>query len=177
MCIHVDGAEFYSNSEFEVYSIGSLFGKGHVFDVKYPCVTVGHSQMYDSDIKKGVNRAVAQVFAWSLEVCSKGLWPTAGPNGEELVGFRKTNAGKPLCGGWLATYFGLRADGKARRLANEFPRSYQHSLICESCMAQKEHKGWEPHLHYKDFYTSAGHRLTPISILAPLIHLCLFVFP
>lgn len=149
-----------------MYSVGSIFAHGHVWDSKFPCVTVGHDHMHDPNIKKEVNKTVAEVFAWSLKAASKGLWPSTGPFGEELTGFRKARAGTCLAGNWRACYFGMRADAKARKLANEFPRSYQHSFICEACMAQKPHKNWEPLMNYKNFYGSAAYRLAPIGSLS-----------
>ena len=73
-------------------------------------------------------------------------------------------AGSELALGWRACYFGSKYDAKARKEINQFPRSYLHSLICETCLAQKKHKNWIPELTYKNFYASAGHRLTKISL-------------
>ena len=166
LCVHNDGAEFYSNSEYEVYSIGSLFSQGSVWDCKFPCFTVAHAQMHEVPIKQKVNETVAKIFSWSLKSCASGLWPEKGPNGEDLFGFRKERAGTCLAGGWRGCFFGFRSDAKVRKNANEFPRSYQHSFICEACLAQKQHKNWEPLLNYKNFYSSAGYRMTTIGSLA-----------
>lgn len=164
ICIHVDGAEFYSNSEFQVWSIGCLFATGaHVFDTKFPCVTIPHTHMLDSSIKNRVNEVVAQVLAWSLKCSGKGLWPVTGPFGEELIGFRRANGGSIMAGNWRGCFFAYRADGKARKETHVFPRTYQHSFICESCLAQREHKNWDERMCYKNFHNSAAYRMTPIS--------------
>lgn len=177
--IHVDGAEVYSNAEFDVYSISSILAQAascHVWDSKFPCFTLGHDRMHDQAIKRDVNTKIARVLAWSLECCATGLWPETGPFGECLVGFRKERAGTCLAGGRRGCFFAFRADAKARKIAHEFPRSYLHSWICEACMAQRPHKGWQPLLNYKNFYSSAAHRMTTISSLALLLYYSILTF-
>ena len=61
--------------------------------------------------------------------------------------------------------FGFRADGKARKESQEFPRSYLHSWVCEKCLAQKRHKDWEPRLNYQNFSDAAAYRMTVLSAL------------
>ena len=80
-----------------------------------------------------------------------------------LSGPRLQEANKSIASGWKATYFRFRFDEKARKETNLFQRTYQHSLICMDCLAQKPHKGWEPALCYKNMHSSAAHRLAPIS--------------
>lgn len=63
---------------------------------------------------------------------------------QQLEDYRKKLGGQTLALGWNACYWGFRHDEKARKEANYFPRSYQHSYICVRCMAQKHHKGWCP---------------------------------
>lgn len=166
ICIHVDGAEFYSNSEVLVWSMQSVFSSGqHVWDSKYPLVVIPHEMIRDADIKQQVQEVIAQVLKWSFRCCAEGVWPSTGPFGEALPsGHRSCQKGKPLAGGaYRACYFGFRADGKGRKEAHMFPRSYLHSFICEACYAQREHKDWDCALSYKNFYQSAAYRLTTIS--------------
>ena len=162
--LHVDGAEFYTNSEFLVWSLQSVFSSGNdVWDSKFPICVIPHDSMRDPDIKLLTQQTVAKVVAWSLKAASGGTFPAKGPFDECLLGERERLQGQQLAGGFRACFFGMRADGKARKECNFFPRSYQHSLVCEACMAQKQHKGWEPSLSYKNFYPDAAYRLTPIS--------------
>lgn len=166
ICIHVDGAEFYANSEVLVWSMQSVFSSGqHVWDSKYPLVVIPHEMIRDADIKQQVQEVIAQVLKWSFRHCAEGVWPSTGPFGEALPsGHRSCQKGKPLAGGaYRACYFAFRADGKGRKEAHMFPRSYLHSFICEACHAQKEHKNWSSALSYKNFYQSAAYRLTTIS--------------
>ena len=134
--------------------------------MKFPVCIIAHECMRDKDIKFQTHQKIADVLAWSFKCAQSGLWPLVGPMGESFSsGDRKTYAGQTLAGGYKGCYFGFRADGKARKETNFFQRSYQHSSICESCLAQQEHKDWQPLLSYKDFYPTAAYRLTRISHL------------
>lgn len=165
LCFHVDGAEFYTNSEVLVWPVQSIFAGGHVWDCKYPLVVIPHELLRDQKVKDNAQKTIANIMAWSLKFATLGVWPSSGPNDDiVLSGDRKAKQGRPLAGGiYKACYFGYKADGKGRKDSNLFPRTYLHGLICESCLAQRDHKGWQPLLTYKDFYQSAGHRLTKIS--------------
>ena len=163
MILHVDGAEFYTNTEFVVWSVQSAFSSGDVWDTKFPICIISHESMRENDIKLKTQETIASVVAWSLRCAAQGQWPHVGPHGEVFEGARKELQGQQLSGGFKACYFGFRADGKARKEANNFQRTYQHSLICESCLAQRSHKGWQPLLNYKNFYPTAAYRMTKIS--------------
>ena len=105
------------------------------------------------------------MVAWSLKISALGVGPIKGCFGEELDSNRSKLANRKLANGWRGTYFGFRYDMKARKETNYFPRSYMHSFICESCMAQQKHKDWDSRLTYKNFARSAPHRLTLISAM------------
>lgn len=165
VALHVDGAEFYSNSEYLVWSMASVLSEAHVWDCKFPLCILPHDSMATDEVKKQVHTLVAKVVAWSLHHAACGRAPSCGFNGEPLSGVRAELAGKPLASSWRMCFFGFRFDEKARKETNFFQRSYQHSLICMNCMAQKKHKGWIPELSYKNFHPSAVHRMTPVSFL------------
>ena len=163
LCLHVDGAEFYANSEYLCWSMASIFADGHVFDCKFPLCVLPHQSMATDAVKQHVHTTVAKVLSWSLRVAATGVFPTKGAFDEPLSGPRLQEANKSIASGWKATYFGFRFDEKARKESNLFQRTYQHSLICMNCLAQKQHKGWQPALCYKNMHSSAAHRLAPIS--------------
>ena len=49
--VHCDGAEFYSNSEYMVWSIGScLVENDHVFDTKFVTCCLPHEAMQSNDV-------------------------------------------------------------------------------------------------------------------------------
>ena len=160
IALHVDGAEFYANSEYLVWPMASIFGEGHVWDVKFPCVCIPHLLL--QDFKDDVHEKVADILAWSLRCAAQGKWPSHGPFGEALTGTRAEWSEQVLAGGRRAAYFGFRYDGKARKEANRFQRSYQHNLVCECCLAQKTRPSSEPLLSYKNFYPDAAHTMTSI---------------
>lgn len=167
LALHVDGAEFYSNSEYLCWSMSSILTGSdlHVFDTKYPMVILPHACLGNESVKAHVHACVAKVIGWSLRCASEGRAPTVGAFGEALRGARKDFGGQTLSGGWRATYFAFRFDEKARKEVNYFERSYQHSFICMRCVAQQCHKNWNPQLCYKNMHPSAAHRLAPISSL------------
>lgn len=167
MLLHADGAEFYTNSEFMVWSVQSLFSNGNnTWDAKFPVCIIPIESMRDTDIKDNVQKSLAKILAWSFRVASEGTWPSLGPDLETLKGdHRKQMRGEQLAGGYRACFFGMKADGKQRKEMHCFQRSYLHSFVCDSCLAQREHKGWQPLLNYKNFYESAAHRLTKICLV------------
>lgn len=73
IAFHIDGAEFYSNSEFYVWSIGSTFPTGDVWDVKFPMCIVPHAWMQDKKVKNECHRLVATIATWSMRCALKGL--------------------------------------------------------------------------------------------------------
>ena len=151
-----------------VWSLQCIFASGNdVWDSKYPLCVIPVESLRDPDIQAKTQQVMAEVVAWSFDQSIKGVWPSEGPPGHKLFGVhRKNQVGRELAGGYRGCYWGFRCDGKARKECNMFQRSYMHSLICESCLAQRPHKDWQPLLNYKNFYPSAAHRLTIIS-LAP----------
>ena len=163
--LHTDGAEFYANSEYLVFSMSSVLSDGHVWDSRFACCVLPHTSLGNDNVKRHVHECVANVLAWSLRHAASGVAPTVGYKGEPLTGFRQTMAGQPLAHGWTACYFGYRFDEKARKETNFLERSYQHSYVCMYCMAQKVHKNWEPELCYKNFHEHAAHRMATISLL------------
>lgn len=166
LALHVDGAEFYANSEYLCWSMASVFSSEHVFDAKFPICVLPHACLLDEGVKRQAHHTIADVLRWSLYHASTGIAPTTGPFGEVLVGERARRGGTVLANGWKGVFFGYRFDEKARKEVNYFERSYNHSLLCMRCLAQKEHKNFVPELSYKNFHPSAAHRLTLISPLA-----------
>lgn len=165
LILHVDGAEFYSNSEYLVWSMSSVLSDSHVWDSKFPICILPHDSMGTHATKKHVHETVANLVAWSLRHAASGIGPDRGFRNEPLTGVRKQMAGKPLALGWKGCYFGFRFDEKARKEVNFFYRSYQHGLVCMRCMAQRMHKNWIPELPYKNMDENAAHRMTTVSLL------------
>lgn len=165
LVLHTDGAEFYANSEYIVFSMSSLLSESHIWDSKFPICILPHDALGTATAKRHAHETIAKVIAWSLKHAASGTAPMTGFYNEPLVGHRANMAGKELAGGWKACFFAFRYDEKARKETNYYSRSYQHSMVCIRCMAQKEHKNWIPELCYKNFHPSAAHRMTQISPL------------
>ncbi len=60
------------------------------------------------------------------------------------MGSRLESANKEIAGGFRFAYFGFKADAKARKECHQFDRSYQHTQICETCLAEKPSEKWQP---------------------------------
>ena len=157
LVLHVDGAEFYTNTEFLVYSFASAFSEGEIWDTKFPCFSIPYDAMIEANIKTKVNETVALVMDWSLQSCASGKFPSLGPFGEDLSKSRKARAGQWLCDGWRACYWGMRSDMKALKETHVAPRSYLHNFICLRCYACKPHVN--DALSYKNFHHNAPHRM------------------
>lgn len=162
-CLHVDGAEFYSNSEYVCWSMCSALATDHVFDTKFPLVVLPHHCMQSESVKQHVQETVATVISWSLKHSARCTRPTTGAFGEELNKERLTKQDHKLAGGWRGVYWGFRADEKARKECHSLHRSYMHSYVCINCFAQQQHKNFQPALCYKNFSKNAPHRLTRLS--------------
>ena len=119
-------------------------------------------------VRDACHQRVAQVIAWSLECATSGVAPSTGFLGEELIGARAKLANSELANGFRAAYMGCKYDAKFRKETNLFPRSYMHNFVCEGCLAQKKHAGWNSLLTYRNFYPDAPHRMTTIRRSAAL---------
>ena len=106
---------------------------------------------------------VADVVTWSMRWCLKGTFPPKGMFGETFMGSRLESANKEIAGGFRFAYFGFKADAKARKECHQFDRSYQHTQICETCLAEKPSVNGNPYMNYKDFFNTAPHLMTGLS--------------
>ena len=146
--------------------MSSVLAEGHVFDTRYPLVVLPHQCIQTDEVKSHVHDTVAKVIGWSLQAAWSGVFPEQGFMGEPLKGHRLELKGKPLAGGkWKCVYFGFRADEKAQKETNFFTRTYQHSKLCMNCLAEQHNKHLLPHMLYKNFHSSAAHRLAPIGTI------------
>lgn len=106
---------------------------------------------------------VADVVTWSMRWCLKGRFPPKGMFGESFTGLRLESANKEIAEGYRFAYFGFKADAKARKECHQFDRSYQHTQICETCLAEKPCVNGNPDMNYKDFFNTAPHLMTGLS--------------
>jgi len=134
--VHMDGAEMFTNREFDVWSISSPLVNGiNIFDAKYQVIKIPAALMKSKAVKKHVMREVACFFAWNFEIMQSGIGPQAGYYGEALTGFRAKYIGKPFMNGYKACFTGWKGDGKARIEAHGFSRNYQCLHMCDGCRA------------------------------------------
>lgn len=163
MCLHVDGAEFYSNSEYICWSLCSIFATDTVLDTKFPIMILPHESMQSESVRRHAHEVLARVVGWSLKCLSTSTFPVTGAFGEPLSAEHLKPNDRPISGGWRGVYFGFRGDEKARKEAHSFCRSYQHAKVCINCFAQRTHKDYDPLLNYKNFSRTAAHRMTRVS--------------
>ncbi|CAL1130606.1 unnamed protein product [Cladocopium goreaui] len=165
--IHADGAQMYSDDEFFVYSISSVFSsEGCTKDillVKIPLAIIPERQMRSKDVRAAVNKVVADVTAWSLKICTSGVGPQRGFYNEAFPekSYRHGLSGKILAGGWKGCYVAFKADLKARVQVHALTRNYLCNLICDRCLAATGDKCPES-MYYKNFSHTAAWPLTAI---------------
>lgn len=63
LCLHLDGAEMFTNNEFMVWSIQSVFANGtDVWDSKFPVCFIPLESMRDQDVRDAVHQSIAELW-------------------------------------------------------------------------------------------------------------------
>ena len=128
------------------------------------------------EVKAGVQKVVAKVITWSMKIALDGVAPSVGFNGEQLVGERAQLSGSQMSGSYKFAYFGFKSDLKARKESHFLERSYQHTKICDTCLAEKKSKYGQAEMEYKNFYPDAAFWETEMSH-ADFLRRCVKVTP
>jgi len=118
LCLHLDGAEIFSNSEFYVLSFSSVMARGcSVLDAKFPVLKIPHSAIQEPERKKHAMRVMAAFVAWNFQVLQTGRGPRAGFYGEpfDVESVRASLIDKPLMGSYTAGCVGFKSDLKCAR--------------------------------------------------------------
>ena len=168
--IHFDGAEFYRNCEYNVWSMSSPLSKAQPIDSRFVLLVLPEHHMAGRGVREAVHAAVAKVVAWSLAAAMAGIGPPAGAYGEPLQGENAKLAGQCLAQGWRMCFFGTNADAKARVQMHLFSRHYQCTFVCEGCFACKESLKVPLQLHFADFSAAAVWRETLLSHTGYMMH-------
>jgi hypothetical protein len=152
---HIDGIEIYRNTEFIAYSFSSVLavqsGPVDVLDEKLLLCLLPYSCV-PGRLQKRAHGALAHLISWSLKAAHSGLFPTCGPNGEALEGWRATMSGAQL--GVRARLFGWKGDLKAGWEVHNFSEKYSCRYLCPRCRAVKPLRGntaLQNQFVYKDF--------------------------
>ena len=100
-CLGVDGAEMYSNTEYDAYQIDPVLATGDEFDCTFPMVIVQARLMQKKLTKKRVFRKIAWAFGKSLLDTEDGTAPPHGLYGEawEPGSARAKQAGRQFAEG------------------------------------------------------------------------------
>lgn len=114
-------------------------------------------------VKAGVQAVVAKVITWSMQIALDGVAPSVGFKGEPLLGNRAHLSGSRLAGNYKFAYFGFKGDLKARKESHFLERSYLHTKICETCLAERPSKRGQPLMEFKNFYPDAAFWMTELS--------------
>jgi hypothetical protein len=162
---HLDGAEIHRNCENFVWSWGSYYGCGSVWERKIPMCLIPHRFMVDPVVKKRVHEIIAKYIAHELKAFQRGVGNTHGFYGEQYAPSTTLGelADQPLASGICAIWMGMKADSKAIQDANSFDRWYKCIQMCRDCLANNPYKHSDPDLNFKNFREDALHRLTQIS--------------
>jgi len=92
------------------------------------------------------NVEVVNFLAWSVTCLENGLFPEVDYYGNPFPpgSWRAAQAGKPLAGGFHASYVATGHDGKARYQTHRFCNYFSCNFICESCPGSSHlrHMSW-----------------------------------
>jgi hypothetical protein len=136
---HIDGVEFYSNSEFMVWSWSSTHtaGGGDPWDTKFPLLVLSHSVMRQSTTRDKVFKKVAEFIGWECSVMMTGKMPACGFEGDEFdpKSLRFAARGKDICDGYFGAFAGVKGDRKSRQQNHKFARNWNATFVCDRCFA------------------------------------------
>ena len=103
--IHYDGAEMYANSEYHIWSVGSLVADTHgsVFDRLFPVLAIDDALIQDMN---QVHNVVSCLLEWSSRALQSGRWPSKGMQNEEFdkTSLRYERRDRVLADGWRAAF-------------------------------------------------------------------------
>ena len=85
--------------------------------------------------------AIWEIVLWSLTALTRGEWPTTGPGGVPLTGWRATKRGR-LCGPWTFCLLQIAAD--LDYLCNYLHLTHFNSAdeVCIFCHANRDSLPW-----------------------------------
>ena len=110
LLFHYDGAEAYTGQEAHIWSMGSFFAAGHIFDCKFLMTLIMHVCIPTPELQKKAHAKICEFIAWSLGYCMLGVAPERGFYSEVFKpkSLRAHMAGKPLAKGQRFCFGGLR---------------------------------------------------------------------
>jgi len=153
---HYDGAEAYSNAEAHIWSMGSVFATGFVFDCKFINLLLMHERIPTKDLQDQAHATICKFYAWSLHIGQSGIAPSVGFNLEPLdKGWRGRMAGEKLAGGNRFCFGGHKTDRKATAQVHKFRRNHQAAFLCESCLAVRPFACAPPLFTFANFQLGA----------------------
>ena len=107
---HGDGAQFYREDEFFVWSFASVFGgQGSIKDVllyRFPLCIIPERFMKSHHVRDAVHRTIAELASWSTAISSRGIGPAKGFHDECLDKTPRAELiGKELAKGWKRLFW------------------------------------------------------------------------
>ena len=134
---HMDGGEFYTNSEYLVTSWQSAHATGDPFAVKIIMSVIPHAMMTDPAVKKKVMVVIAKYVGYVMWVFDSGVLPFEEFYGETLVGHRGQLAGQEIGGGYRPVFTGFKSDLKEEHEVHNFENWYKCTRFCKDCFAEQ----------------------------------------
>ena len=78
LCFHTDGAEVFTNAEYNFWSWSSATTEGPALFVKFPIACIPAKCMHTEKTKKHVHAELARLIGWSLFWLEMGIGPPVG---------------------------------------------------------------------------------------------------
>ncbi len=128
-----DAARYSKNDKFfAMFWNNILHRTGHSLDRSFPIVVIRHERM----IKSVTLAPVLKALAWSFNVLLEGRWPSHGPRGDLLTGWRAERAGLSL--GVHAALVEMRGDWEYHVYLHNLKCYWRTHEMCHMCCATQE---------------------------------------
>lgn len=122
---HMDGAEFYRNNEFLVWSWCAATSEAlNIWDFKFIYCMIPAMLCQLKPVLKSINEEIARLIGWDMTVCQSGRGAPRGFYGESFKAGSLRSEIADKCLRVRGAFAGLKSDGKARRDAHGFRRHY-----------------------------------------------------
>ena len=129
--VHTDGGEVFNGTEYSMWTWGSVLTHGiSSWDCKLLICIVPEAVKTHETVAE-----IVEFLGWNFKVLESGRHPHCDHHGAPLSGRRAALAGRPIAGGWRASFAGFLSDMKERAQLHRLRQNFQRTKLCEKCHA------------------------------------------
>jgi len=127
---HSDGGEIYNEQVYSVYHWSTPFTYDcDPKDAKLYCIMLEEAMMTPE-----AEAEITEFIGYNDKIMTEGVHPSTGFKLRPLDPARAALAGKPLAGGWKASFAAWTGDGKEETRVHHLTRNYNCNWICKKCL-------------------------------------------